>query len=165
MVPFPRKCGACRVRAVEMTILPAYSSLMEHDGRKYEVTVRDLTTPQCASCGAVMLDDDAQERLYDALRQAVGLLTPEQIRSAREPLGLTQVQMAEILKVGASTISRWETGGQIQERVMDLLLRGFFEVPEFRKYLQCPVAVGERSQGNGTMSVGVGDSARSRNAN
>jgi hypothetical protein len=39
------------------------------------------------------------------------------------------------LDVSESTLSRWETGAQIQQRAMDKLLRGFFEVPAFRQYL------------------------------
>ena len=30
-----------------------------------------------------------------------------------------------------------ERGGQVQQRAMDLLLRAFFDVPEFREYLGC----------------------------
>ena len=145
MVPFPRKCGTCRERAVEPTTLPAYSVSMEHDGRSHEVTITDLVTPQCARCGAVMLDDDAQDRLYAALRQAAGLLSPEEIRSGRTALGLTQVEMAKALQVGPSTLSRWETGGQIQQHAMDLLLRAFFDLPEFREYLGCSTLVTSRA--------------------
>ena len=137
MRPFPRKCVTCREVAVEPAVLPSYTVPMEHDGTVYDVTVPDLHTPRCANCGEVMLDDDAIDRLYHALREAAGLLMPEAIRAGRESLGLTQAQMASLLQAGPATVDRWETGGQIQQRAMDLLLRAFFQVPEFRRFLGC----------------------------
>jgi DNA-binding transcriptional regulator YiaG len=37
--------------------------------------------------------------------------------------GLTQKQFAHLLGVGEATVSRWETGAQIQQRAMDRFLR------------------------------------------
>jgi hypothetical protein len=42
------------------------------------------------------------------------------------------------LQIADATLSRWETGAQIQQRSMDRLLRGFFFVPEFRRFLGAP---------------------------
>ena len=137
MKPFPHICGECREGAVEPATLPSYTMAMEHDGRRYEVTVPDLHVFQCAKCQAILFNDAASERLDEGLRHAAGLLAPAKIKSSREALGLTQVQMAGYLKVGPSTLSRWETGGQIQQRAMDLLLRAFFQVPEFCRFLGC----------------------------
>ena len=82
------------------------------------------------------LDDEANNRVSDALRAKAMLLTPEEIRRGREALGLTQKQMAQYLQVGESTLSRWETGGQIQQRSLDRLMRLYFHVPEARRYLE-----------------------------
>jgi putative zinc finger/helix-turn-helix YgiT family protein len=57
------------------------------------------------------------------LRREARLLTPEEIREGREKLGLTQKQFANLLGVGEATVSRWETGVQIQQRAMDRFLR------------------------------------------
>jgi putative zinc finger/helix-turn-helix YgiT family protein len=58
-----------------------------------------------------------------AFRREARLLTPEEIREGREKLGLTQKQFANLLGVGEATVSRWETGTQIQQRAMDRFLR------------------------------------------
>ena len=81
------------------------------------------------------LDDEANQRIPEALRREIGLLPPEEIRQQRERLGLTQKELARHLDLAESTLSRWETGAQIQERCLDRLLRLFFELPEVRKHL------------------------------
>jgi HTH-type transcriptional regulator/antitoxin MqsA len=58
-----------------------------------------------------------------AFRRQARLLTPEEICQGREKFGLTQKEFAHLLGVGEPTISRWETGGQIQQRAMDRFLR------------------------------------------
>jgi putative zinc finger/helix-turn-helix YgiT family protein len=84
------------------------------DGRAYRVEVPALTVPQCGHCQAVSIDDEADQQISAAFRREARLLTPEEIRQGREKLGLTQKQFAHLLGVGEATISRWETGGQIQ---------------------------------------------------
>lgn len=133
--PFPWKCGTCRERAVQPAVLPAYATELEHDGRKYPISLTDFAVLQCAHCKTVMLDDDANRKLSDALRSAAGLLAPAEIRRFREWLGLTQRDLAAYLRIAESTLSRWETGAQIQQRGMDTLLRTFFWVPEARAFL------------------------------
>lgn len=136
--PFPWKCGTCRERAVAPTTLATYTSELEHDGRKYKVTLNEFRVLQCERCQTVMLDDEASTKLSDALRAAAGLLMPAEIRKNREELGFTQKQLAGYLRIAESTLSRWETGAQIQQRSMDAFLRGFFQVPELRSFLGTP---------------------------
>jgi hypothetical protein len=38
--------------------------------------------------------------------------------------------------VAVFTLSRWETGAQIQQRSLDRFLRAFFKLPELRETLQ-----------------------------
>jgi putative zinc finger/helix-turn-helix YgiT family protein len=123
--PFPWKCGRCQRRAVVQSTSP-YSVQMEHDGRTYAVSIPDLVAPRCQECGELVLDDAANERISGAFRQQLGLLTPEQIRANRERLGMTQRQLAGRLGIAEATLSRWETGGQIQQRALDRFLRLFF---------------------------------------
>jgi putative zinc finger/helix-turn-helix YgiT family protein len=84
------------------------------------------------------LSDASSEKVTQELRQKAGLLTPTQIRENRKRLGLNQEQLANLLRVAKETVSRWETGGQIQQRAMDLLLRMFFDVPQVRHWLGHP---------------------------
>ena len=79
--------------------------------------------PQCGNCKAISIDDDADRQISAAFRSVARLLAPEEIRQGREKLGLTQKQFANLLGVGESTVSRWETGAQIQQRAMGRFLR------------------------------------------
>jgi putative zinc finger/helix-turn-helix YgiT family protein len=136
MKPYPWKCATCRQQTVEPVVLPTYVADLDHDGRTYQVAVNNLAVLQCKNCGAIVLDDDASDRLSDSLREAAGLMSPEQIRRHREGLGLTQKQLANLLRISESTLCRWETGGQIQQRCMDAFLRVAFESAEARRVLR-----------------------------
>ncbi len=132
--PFPWNCRVCGEKQVYQ-VGEDYKTTLEHDGREYPVTLPDLCCYKCRACGARTLPDEAHRRLAMALRHAAGLLLPPDIRKNRESLGLTQRQLAQFLNVAETTVCRWETGTQIQQRAMDLLLRAYFDVPEFREYL------------------------------
>jgi DNA-binding transcriptional regulator YiaG len=133
-----RKCMHCRSRAVVPAILLSYATEAEHDGRKYSFSVPNLEVLRCENCGAIVLNDAANERIEDTLRATIGLLSPLEIRQKREALGLNQQELADYLRISMHTLSRWETGAQLQQRVMDTYLRLFFEVPEARRYLGVP---------------------------
>jgi putative zinc finger/helix-turn-helix YgiT family protein len=100
-----------------------YATTIEHDGRAYRVEIPALTVPQCKNCRALSIDADADHEISAAFRRHAGLLTPQEIRQGRDKLGLTQKQFANLLGVGEATVSRWETGAQIQQRAMDRFLR------------------------------------------
>jgi putative zinc finger/helix-turn-helix YgiT family protein len=100
-----------------------YATTIEHDGRAYPVSIPDLTVPRCANCRAISIDDAADQEISAAFRREAKLLAPDDIRQGRETLRLTQKQLANLLGVGEATVSRWETGAQIQQRAMDRFLR------------------------------------------
>ncbi len=133
-----KKCATCRERAVSALVLSEHATELEHDGRKYSVVIRNFPVLRCERCGTLVFDDEANDRLTEALRWAAKLLLPAEIRSERERLKLTQKKLADLLHISESTLSRWETGSQIQQRCMDQLLRGFFSVEEFRRFLGGP---------------------------
>jgi putative zinc finger/helix-turn-helix YgiT family protein len=137
---FSPKCGKCRQRAVGLATVP-YTTTFDHDGRKYTVTVPDLVVPRCSNCGTIALDEEANRRLSAAFREQAGLLAPQQIRDNRIALGLTQQALADLLGVGVSTLSRWETGAQIQQRSLDRFLRAFFTLPPLRTALAGDIPV------------------------
>jgi putative zinc finger/helix-turn-helix YgiT family protein len=132
------KCATCREKAVAQVVLPSYTAELDHDGRKYVVSISDLNVLRCEHCGAIVLDDEAEDRLVEGLRAKAGLLSPQEIRQKRESLRLTQKQLSNVLAISESTLSRWETGAQIQQRCMDKFLRCFFELPEVRRLLEAP---------------------------
>jgi putative zinc finger/helix-turn-helix YgiT family protein len=131
---FSKKCGKCRQRAVALATVP-YTIQVDHDGRKYEVTLPDLVVPRCGNCGTIAFDEEADRQISAAFRKQAGLLSPEQIRQHRLALGLTQQELADLLDVGVSTLSRWETGAQVQQRSLDRFLRATFLLPELRRAL------------------------------
>lgn len=132
--PYPWKCSQCGHRAVVPTVAP-YALDMEHDGRSYSVTIEELRAPRCGRCGEIVLDDCANRQISEAFRKQLGLLTPEQIRQHRGQLGKTQRELATALGVAEATLSRWETGAQIQQRAMDRLLRLYFALASVRAAL------------------------------
>jgi putative zinc finger/helix-turn-helix YgiT family protein len=135
MKPFPWKCGECRERAIYPTVLETYTTELDHDGKTYPISVSNFEVMQCRNCTEIILDDDANRTLSDALRSTVGLLQPTEIRAQREKLGLTQKTLAAHLQIAEATLSRWETGAQIQQRAMDRFLRVFFLSAEVRSIL------------------------------
>ncbi len=60
--------------------------------------------------------------MKDAYREAVGLLSSKDIMNIRKKYGISQTDLAEILGLGAKTITRYE-GHQVQERAYDAFLR------------------------------------------
>src|SRR5437773_10921136 len=119
---YPKRCGKCGQKAMRLATV-SYARTIEHDGRAYRVEVPALTVPQCGNCQTLSIDDEADQQISAAFRREARLLAPEEIRSGREKLALTQKQFANLLGVGEATVSRWETGAQIQQRAMDRFLR------------------------------------------
>jgi putative zinc finger/helix-turn-helix YgiT family protein len=131
---FSPKCGKCRQRTMALAKV-SYSTPIDHDGRTYTVALPELIVPRCSNCGTIALDDEANRQISEAFRKQAGLLTPEQIRRHRASLGLTQQDMADQLGLAVSTLSRWETGAQIQQRALDRFVRAFFILPQLRRAL------------------------------
>lgn len=81
---------------------------------------------RCERCGLELADladaADMQDRLADAYRLAVGLLSGEEIRRLRQEQGVSQQALADALEVGIASIKRWENG-VVQSKAMDNLLR------------------------------------------
>jgi putative zinc finger/helix-turn-helix YgiT family protein len=119
---YPKRCGKCGHKAMQLATV-VYTTTIEHDGRAYQVEVPALTVPQCGHCQSISIDDEADRQISAAFRRQARLLAPEEIRQGREKLELTQKELANLLGVGEATVSRWETGAQIQQRAMDRFLR------------------------------------------
>jgi putative zinc finger/helix-turn-helix YgiT family protein len=133
--PFPWRCVKCRAKEV-FPLATDYTITCKHDGRAYTVRVPDLEIATCRKCGERLFTVGNDDRIVAALRVQVGLLTPQEILKGRHELDMTQQELAEQLGIAKETISRWETGGMIQSRAMDNLLRLFFESEEVRTLLR-----------------------------
>ena len=124
--PFPWRCPKCLGREVRPVTIE-YTSRVKHDGRSHEVTVRELVVPRCPACGELVFCNDTEEQISRALRDKLELLQPDEIRSKRKRLGLTQKELGANTDVAPETISRWESGLQIQTRAMNRLLNLIFD--------------------------------------
>jgi putative zinc finger/helix-turn-helix YgiT family protein len=105
-----------------------------------EVPVRGVPHLRCPGCDErlINLKQSREIRLqaHDRYRAKHGLLSPREIQVLREGLSLTQAQLADLLQLGANTISRWEADRLVQSSSMDVLLRLIRDVPENLRYLK-----------------------------
>ena len=78
-----------------------------------EVSVPSALHLRCPKCDEVALRFSDSRRLQeDAIavyRKKHGLLSADEIRGIRQRFGLTQIELAHLLHLGANTISRWES--------------------------------------------------------
>ena len=105
-----------------------------------EVSVPSAQHLRCPKCDEVVLRFAESRRLQeDAIalyREKHGLLSADEIRAIRERFGLTQSQLANLLHLGANTISRWESGRNVQTEAMEMLLRLLRDLPGSLDYLR-----------------------------
>jgi putative zinc finger/helix-turn-helix YgiT family protein len=90
---------------------------------KKELRIGNISWDECDACGEKIFDDNAMKQISDARYEAVGLLTPSELKEIRRKLGYTQEQMATFLGIGNKTYCRWENGTSIQTKSMDTLIR------------------------------------------
>ena len=105
-----------------------------------EIAVIESPHLGCPRCHEVVLRfDDARrlrQRAQEIYRRKYGLLSADEIRSIRERFGLTQAELARLLRLGANTLSRWEAGRNVQTASMDMLVRMIRDLPGSLDYLR-----------------------------
>jgi putative zinc finger/helix-turn-helix YgiT family protein len=105
-----------------------------------DVAVPHAVHLACPKCGEVVLRyQDAKRLGEDAIasyRKKHGLLSADEIRAIRERFGLKQADLARLLRLGANTVSRWESGRNVQTASMDMLLRLIRDLPGSIDYLR-----------------------------
>ncbi len=109
-----------------------------------DIVVSGVPHLRCPRCDETVLRYNEWGRLektaFAIYRTKHGLLSDEEIREIRESLGLTQAELASLLRLGGNTISRWESGRNVQSAAMDVLLRLIRDMPESLKYLRSHAA-------------------------
>ena len=82
------------------------------------------------NCGVVSVPAEARKALHDALCEASGLLTPDEIKLVRAEyaaaIGLKKIsnkEFARHLGLGEITIARYESRSQVQNKAIDNLIR------------------------------------------
>lgn len=105
-----------------------------------EVSVPSAAHLRCPKCDEIVLRFSDSRRLQeDAIavyRKKHGLLSADEIRGIRQRFGLTQSELARLLHLGANTISRWESGRNVQTEAMEMLLRLIRDLPGSLDYLR-----------------------------
>lgn len=105
-----------------------------------EIAVPSAAHLRCPKCGEILLRYQDSRRVgEDAIaiyRRKHGLLSADEIRAIRERFDLTQTDLARLLRLGANTVSRWESGRNVQSAAMDMLLRLIRDVPGSIPYLR-----------------------------
>src|SRR5258708_35510875 len=96
--PFPWPCSNCVTLTVVPTVMD-YTAKVKQDGVVHELHLPALEIPRCQTCGETVVTTAVDEQISDALRSRLRLLTPAQIRSGIEKLGLKQQELAERLCV------------------------------------------------------------------
>jgi putative zinc finger/helix-turn-helix YgiT family protein len=105
-----------------------------------EISVPSALHLSCRKCGEIVLRFQDAKRLHeDAIaiyRKRHGLLSADEIRAIRERYSLTQADLARLLRLGGNTVSRWESGRNVQTAAMDMLLRLIRDLPGSLDYLR-----------------------------
>jgi putative zinc finger/helix-turn-helix YgiT family protein len=109
-----------------------------------EISVPSSVHLSCPKCGEIVLRLKDAKRLHeDAIalyRNKHGLLSADKIRAIRDRFDLTQADLAALLRLGANTVSRWESGRNVQTAAMDMLLRLIRDLPGSIEYLRSAAA-------------------------
>jgi putative zinc finger/helix-turn-helix YgiT family protein len=146
----PRKTKVAhpaRRRALPIDACPRCGTMMveRRSALKLPINGEGVSVPsalhlRCPKCDEVLLRFSDSRRLQeDAIaiyRRRRGLLSADDIRAIRERFGLTQSQLAHLLHLGANTISRWESGRNVQTEAMEMLLRLIRDLPGSIDYLR-----------------------------
>ena len=105
-----------------------------------EIRVPNISHLRCPKCGEGLFSLQEAEALrlgaFDIYRKKYALLSADEIRTIREHHGLTQAELAQLLRLGGNTLSRWEAGRNVQSAAMDVLLRLIRDLPGSLEYLR-----------------------------
>ena len=127
-------CPACGTRMVEKR------GTLRLPVNGEEIPVPSAAHLSCPNCGEVVLRFQDAKRLHeDAIaiyRKTHGLLSADEIRAIRGRFDLAQADLARLLRLGANTFSRWESGRNVQTAAMDILLRLIRDLPGSIDYLR-----------------------------
>jgi len=105
-----------------------------------EITVSSASHLKCPKCREIVLRFREAKRLHEdaseIYRRNHGLLSADEIRAIRGRFNLNQADLARLLRLGANTVSRWESGRNVQTAAMDILLRLIRDLPGSIEYLR-----------------------------
>lgn len=130
------KCPICGSGVLQQINGVYETSFSNREGEVRPLAVPGVTWMQCDHCGEVILDDEATRIIEAARRNALGLLSPSEIRNLRLNLGKNQREMSRLLGIGEKTYCRWESGAYVQSTGFDRYLRLLIAKPENSEVLE-----------------------------
>jgi putative zinc finger/helix-turn-helix YgiT family protein len=105
-----------------------------------EIAVPSSHHLSCPKCGEIVLGFQDAKRLHeDAIaiyRKRHGLLSADEIRAIRERFTLKQADVAQLLRLGANTVSRWGVWQKCSDRGDGHALRLIRDLPGSIEYLR-----------------------------
>ena len=87
--------------------------------------------------GGIYLDDRARSEMESVKARRLGIVTPSQLRALRQRLSVSQKEISELLRLGAKTWTRWETGKERPSQSLNILLRALCDGRLDVHYLRC----------------------------
>lgn len=100
---------------------------------------------RCSACGEELYEpgqmDAVMLKASNAIREDLGLMMPEEIKSLRESLELSQAEFERLIGVGRKTVVRWERGTVFQNQATDALLCALRDVPGLTAYFSARTGV------------------------
>lgn len=129
-------CAICGSVNPTERIVDYQTQYRGNDGVIRDLLVPNLRVIYCEACHEEMLDHEAVARIEAAQRQAIGRLSPDELRVWRESLSKSQTEVARILGFGKKTFARWETGAYTLTAAADRYIRLLMAKPEGFEYVQ-----------------------------
>ncbi len=117
-----RKCPDCGKVGLTHQI-GQYKTIFFAKGKEQELVVDNVEWDTCEFCGVKYLDPAATKKVTYAKYKVQGLFTPDDIVNIRKCLGLSQKEIAKLLKVGEKTYTRWEKGTHFQTKSLNESLK------------------------------------------
>ena len=114
-------CPLCDSAGVTTTIQPHFFNYGSGE-LKAEISV-DAHVRRCSSCDFDYLDHETENLKQAAICQHLGVLSPDEIRSARRACGMSRRKFAQVTGLDEASIHRWENGLNIQLPAYDRYLR------------------------------------------
>jgi putative zinc finger/helix-turn-helix YgiT family protein len=129
-------CPICGNANLAEKVVDYVTQYRGNDGIVRDLVVRDVPVTFCETCHEEMLGNKALVLVEAAQRQAIGRLSPDELRTWRESLSKSQTELATILGFGKKTFARWETGAYTLTAAADRYIRLIMANPDNFAYVE-----------------------------
>lgn len=117
---FVTECPACG--SISVTEREQLEEFEYGAGKDHAVLQAIVPVCTCSQCGTQFTDERAERSRHASICRHLIILEPAQITAIRERYRATQVEFAEISRIGRASLARWETGAIYQNGSIDNLM-------------------------------------------